>query len=109
MTWRTSRYKQMVIDLLKNNDTIVVLDTETVGLKKKCQIVQFSAIRYRYEKNPFSMRDVYKRQTQNTSFTPSPLGEKAFGTLSSDSVIRIIKVPEIFVSSVSISVIIRRT
>lgn len=53
MTWRTSRYKQMVIDLLKNNDTIVVLDTETVGLKKKCQIVQFSAIRYRYEKNPF--------------------------------------------------------
>ena len=23
MTWRTSRYKQMVIDLLKNNDTIV--------------------------------------------------------------------------------------
>ena len=58
MTWRTSRYKQMVIDLLKNNDTIVVLDTETVGLKKKCQIVQFSAIRYRYEKNPFSMREV---------------------------------------------------
>lgn len=50
MTWRTSRYKQMVIDLLKNNDTIVVLDTETVGLKKKCQIVQFSAIRYQYEK-----------------------------------------------------------
>ena len=58
MTWRTSRYKEMVIRLLKNNDTLVFLDTETVGLQKKCQIIQFSAIRYRYTKNPFSLTEV---------------------------------------------------
>lgn len=57
MTWRTSRYKQMVIELLKKNDRIVVLDTETVGLKKKCQIIQFSAIRYRYRRNSFSLTE----------------------------------------------------
>lgn len=58
MTWRSSRYREMVVNLLRCNDTIVVLDTETVGLAKKCQIVQFSAVRYRYQKNPFSLTEV---------------------------------------------------
>lgn len=58
MMWRTSRYKEKVLDLLRKNETIVVLDTETVGLENKSQIIQFSAIRYRYEKNPFSLSEV---------------------------------------------------
>lgn len=67
MTWRTSRYKQMVIDLLKNNDTIVVTDTGNCRSEK---YDQYSFRRYNTGmKNPFPCGkwrlDLYIRPDEN--------------------------------------------
>lgn len=54
--WRTEKTKNDVLQKLRRNNLITVLDTETVGLEPGCQIIQFSAERYSYIRKPFQLR-----------------------------------------------------
>lgn len=63
MEWRNiQKHKEEVLSLLKENDSMIVFDTETAGLKSDAKIIQFSAIRYLITDNGLKedgMLDVY--------------------------------------------------
>ena len=52
LEWRNINFrKEEIFKFLKPGDVITVFDTETTGLGSSAKIIQFSAVKYRIEKD----------------------------------------------------------
>lgn len=57
MEHRSNKYRNYVLSVLQNAENLIFADTETTGLKKDCQIIQFAGIHYILKKDSFSLKE----------------------------------------------------